>query len=107
MELSAEQIEKEMSSEKFVTFIDRTSRLMERALCDSSDILFDYIIGGGEGEGWVHLASLHAPWPQVPNFCTKGLVPIGLTHSSDRSPSLSLQGHIRKFEGGQKDTVLR
>ncbi len=50
-ELSTEQVEKIMVSEDFVTFVDRTSRLMERALCDSSDILFDYIIGDGEAEG--------------------------------------------------------
>ena len=40
-----------MGSEEFVTFIDRASLLVERALCETSDILFDYIVGDGEGEG--------------------------------------------------------
>ena len=49
-ELSQEQLDRVLVSDDFKVFVDRTSRLMERALCDSSDILFDYITGAN-GEG--------------------------------------------------------
>lgn len=45
VEMSSEQVDRIISSEGFISFIDRSSRLVERALCDSSDILFDYIVG--------------------------------------------------------------
>ena len=32
-----------MSSEDFATFVERSARVMERALADTSDILFDFI----------------------------------------------------------------
>ena len=48
--MSGEQVDRIVASDDFSTFIDRATRLMERALCDSSDILFDYIVGN-EGEG--------------------------------------------------------
>lgn len=51
LEFSGEQVDRIMATEDFSTFIDRASRLVERALCDSSDILFDYISGEGEEGG--------------------------------------------------------
>lgn len=39
--LSEEQKEHIISSEEFSAFIERSSRVMERALADTSDILFD------------------------------------------------------------------
>lgn len=51
LEYSGEQVDRIMATEDFSTFIDRASRLVERALCDSSDILFDYISGEGEEGG--------------------------------------------------------
>ena len=49
--MNSEQIDRIVSSDNFVSFIDRTSRLVERALCDTSDILFDYIVGNGVENG--------------------------------------------------------
>ena len=48
LEMSAEQRDKIIASDEFLTFFDRASRLVERALCSPSDILFDYISGSGE-----------------------------------------------------------
>ena len=48
MELSPEQRDKIIASDSFMTFFDRASRLVERALCDPSDILFDYVSGSME-----------------------------------------------------------
>ena len=42
--MSQEQLDRIMLSEDFSVFVERTSRLMERALCDSSDILFDQVL---------------------------------------------------------------
>ena len=50
LEFSGEQVDKIMATEDFSIFIDRASRLMERALCDP-DILFDHILGEGEDDG--------------------------------------------------------
>ena len=49
LEFSGEQVDKIMATEDFSIFIDRASRLMERALCDP-DILFDHVLMYGEGE---------------------------------------------------------
>ena len=49
LEFSGEQVDKIMATEDFSIFIDRSSRLMERALCEP-DILFDHILMYGEGE---------------------------------------------------------
>ena len=49
-ELSQEQLDRILISDDFKVFVDRTTRLVERALCDSSDILFDYLTGAN-GEG--------------------------------------------------------
>ena len=50
--LSEEQIEQIMASEEFGVFMDQSSRVMERALADSSDILFDRLMEHEEqGEG--------------------------------------------------------
>ena len=40
-ELTEEQKERIVSSEDFSLFMERAARLVERALCDSSDIMFD------------------------------------------------------------------
>lgn len=40
-----------MNSDDYKTFINRTSLLMERALSDRTDIIFDEIINEGK-EGW-------------------------------------------------------
>ena len=50
LEFSGEQVDKIMATEDFSIFIDRASRLMERALCDP-DILFDHILREGEDDG--------------------------------------------------------
>ena len=52
VELTSEQMERIVSSENFVSFVDRTSRLVERALSGPSDILFDYMIGKGIENGY-------------------------------------------------------
>ena len=46
--MSAEQQDKIVASDEFMTFFDRASRLVERALSEPSDILFDYAAGSGE-----------------------------------------------------------
>ena len=48
LEISAEQRDKIVASDEFMIFFDRASRLVERALCSPSDILFDYVSGSGE-----------------------------------------------------------
>ena len=48
MEISPEQRDSVERSSEFVSFLDRTSRLVERALSGPSDILFDYVAGSGE-----------------------------------------------------------
>ena len=50
-ELSQEQLDRILLSDDFKVFVDRTSRLVERALCDSSDILFDYLTGANGEAG--------------------------------------------------------
>ena len=47
-EMSSEQKEKIIGSDEFMTFFDRASRVVERALCEPSDIFFDHIAGTGE-----------------------------------------------------------
>lgn len=59
LEMSAEQRDKIIASDEFLTFFDRASRLVERALSGPSDILFDYVSGSGE-EGRDALGSLKA-----------------------------------------------
>jgi dynein intermediate chain len=59
MEISAEQRDKIVASDEFLTFFDRASRLVERALTKPSDILFDYVSGSGE-DGRDALGSLKA-----------------------------------------------
>ena len=56
-ELSQEQLDRILISDDFKVFVDRTTRLVERALCDSSDILFDYLTGAN-GEGGYDSLSL-------------------------------------------------
>ncbi|XP_064397759.1 cytoplasmic dynein 1 intermediate chain 1-like [Halichondria panicea] len=51
VEFTAEQVERIVSSDNFVSFVDRTSRLVERALSGPSDILFDYITGNSVENG--------------------------------------------------------
>ena len=46
--MSAEQRDKIVASDEFLMFFDRASRLVERALCSPSDILFDYVSASGE-----------------------------------------------------------
>ena len=48
VELSSEQVDRIMASDEFCSFVNRASRLMERAMSDTSDILFDQIINGGK-----------------------------------------------------------
>ena len=48
LELSSEQVDHIMGSEEFGAFVNRASRLMERAMSDTSDILFDQVINGGK-----------------------------------------------------------
>jgi hypothetical protein len=57
MEMSPEQRDRIIASDGFMTFFDRASRLVERALCEPSDILFDYVSGSME-EGRDALGSL-------------------------------------------------
>ena len=52
VELSGEQVDRIVASDDFGAFMDRASRLVERALCDSSDILFDYLRGDSEERGY-------------------------------------------------------
>ncbi|XP_021377047.1 cytoplasmic dynein 1 intermediate chain 2-like isoform X7 [Mizuhopecten yessoensis] len=49
-ELSEEEKKQAIMSEDFQTFFDHTSRLIERALCESVDIFTDYTGGDGEGK---------------------------------------------------------
>ncbi len=51
VEFTAEQVERIVSSDNFVSFVDRTSRLVERALSGPSDILFDYITANSVENG--------------------------------------------------------
>ncbi len=37
-----------MSSDEFGAFVNRASRLMERAMSDTADILFDQVINGSK-----------------------------------------------------------
>lgn len=53
--MSAEQRDKITASDEFMTFFDRASRLVERALCEPSDILFDYVSGSAEEGRWGRL----------------------------------------------------
>ena len=39
-----------VGSDEFSSFLERSSRVMERALADSSDILFDFIVDQEEDE---------------------------------------------------------
>lgn len=48
LELSSEQVDHIMGSEEFGAFVNRASRLMERAMSEASDILFDQLINGGK-----------------------------------------------------------
>lgn len=48
--MSAEQRDKIVASDEFMTFFDRAARLVERAITTPSDILFDYVSGSG-GQG--------------------------------------------------------
>ena len=41
--LSDEQKGQIVSSEDFAAFVERSARVMERALADTSDILFDFV----------------------------------------------------------------
>ena len=55
IELSEEQKEHILNSGEFSKFFDKATRLMERALCETVDITFDY--SGAETEdmeGWVY-----------------------------------------------------
>lgn len=54
IELSDEQKEQILNSGEFSKFFDKATRMMERALCETVDITFDY--SGAETEdteGWV------------------------------------------------------
>lgn len=48
-DLSEEQKERIARSDDFTVFLDRTSRLVERALSNSADIMFDALGPGDEG----------------------------------------------------------
>ena len=37
-----------MGTEEFGAFVNRAARLVERAMSDTSDILFDQVINGGK-----------------------------------------------------------
>ena len=50
VEMSSEQVERIVESDSFSLFMDRAGRLMERALCEPSDIFFD-ILGENEMGG--------------------------------------------------------
>ena len=51
-ELTEEEKEQIETTEDYRVFIDHTTRLMERALCENLDIFIDYEgKGDGEGEG--------------------------------------------------------
>ena len=52
IELSGEQVDRIVASDDFCSFMDRASRLVERALCDTSDILFDILRGDSEERGY-------------------------------------------------------
>ncbi|XP_060077167.1 cytoplasmic dynein 1 intermediate chain 2-like isoform X1 [Ylistrum balloti] len=49
-ELSEEEKKQAMMSEDFQLFFDHTTRIVERALCESVDIFMDYTGGDGEGK---------------------------------------------------------
>lgn len=48
VELSSEQIDRIMGTDEFSAFVNRTTRLIERAMSETSDILFDKVINGGK-----------------------------------------------------------
>lgn len=48
-ELTDDQRDRIVRSDEFNVFLDRTSRLVERALCNSTDIMFDTLGPGEEG----------------------------------------------------------
>lgn len=57
VELSSEQVDRIMGTDDFSAFVNRTTRLIERAMSETSDILFDNVINGGK-EGREALSSL-------------------------------------------------
>jgi len=86
IELSDEQKEHILNSGEFSKFFDKATRLMERALCETVDITFDY--SGAETEdmeGYVyyfttwtpHFLNSARPWAGL-GFQEKTVVQAGL-----------------------------
>lgn len=51
LEMSEEQRQHILSSQDFAYFFDKTTRLVEKAICENMDICFDYGGTGEENEG--------------------------------------------------------
>ena len=49
--MSEEQRQHILSSQEFAYFFDKTTRLVEKAICENMDICFDYGGTGEENEG--------------------------------------------------------
>ena len=52
LEMSEEQRQHILSSQDFAYFFDKTTRLVEKAICENMDICFDYGGTGEDNEGW-------------------------------------------------------
>lgn len=73
-ELSEEEKQQVMMTEDYQRFLDRSSRVMERALTQDIDIFVDYTGEHQEGERYVSLLSLmsastHGDLVQLQNVC--------------------------------------
>ena len=58
MELSEEEKQQVMMTEEYKKFLDRTSRVMERALTQDIDIFVDYTGELGD-DGWASIINLN------------------------------------------------
>ena len=58
MELSEEEKQQVMMTEEYKKFLDRTSRVMERALTQDIDIFVDYTGELGD-DGWASIMNLN------------------------------------------------
>ena len=77
IELSGEQVDRIVASDDFCSFMDRASRLVERALCEPSDILFDFLRGDSEERGYDVIMtsySVHGSWKDMPIWWNPSIV---------------------------------
>ena len=51
LEISDEQRQHILNSQDFSQFFDKATRLVEKAICENTDICFDYGETGEDGEG--------------------------------------------------------